>query len=60
MKLDYDEGRPLELEAIYHRPIEAARAGGVELPRVEALYRQLRFLDQRNQAEDDLRPTLGP
>jgi 2-dehydropantoate 2-reductase len=59
MKLDYDEGRPLEIEAIYHRPLEAARAGGVALPRIETLYRQLRFLDQRTQAEDDLRPTLG-
>jgi 2-dehydropantoate 2-reductase len=47
MKLDYDSGRPLELEAIYHAPLVAARAAGCEMPRVETLYEQLRFLDDR-------------
>lgn len=59
MKLDYEAGRPLELEAIYERPIAAARAAGYHMVRTEMLWRQLRLLDQRNLAEDDLRPTLG-
>jgi 2-dehydropantoate 2-reductase len=61
MKLDFDARRPLELEAIYRRPLDAARNGQhgtFDMVRTEALYRQLRFLEHRNQAEDDLRPTL--
>lgn len=59
MKLDYEAGRPLELEAIYQRPIAAARSGGYGMTRTDMLWRELRLLDQRNRAEDDLRPTLG-
>jgi 2-dehydropantoate 2-reductase len=59
MKLDYDERRPLELDAIYRIPIERANEAGAQVPRVDALWRQLRFLDQRNLAEDDLFPTMG-
>lgn len=40
--------RPLELEAIYARPLAAAKAAGGELPRIEALYRALVFIDRRN------------
>lgn len=40
--------RPLELEAIYARPLAAAKAAGFELPRIEALYRALVFIDRRN------------
>ncbi len=40
--------RPLELEAIYARPLAAAKAAGCELPRIEALYRNLCFIDRRN------------
>jgi 2-dehydropantoate 2-reductase len=40
--------RPLELEAIYARPLAAAKAAGCELPRIEALYRALGFIDRRN------------
>ncbi|MCF4994942.1 putative 2-dehydropantoate 2-reductase [Pseudomonas syringae] len=45
---DYLHKRPLELEAIYARPLAAAKAAGCELPRIEALYRSLRFIDRRN------------
>lgn len=48
MKLDYDLGRPLELEAIYGNPLRAARQRGSDLRRIDTLYRQLRFLDERN------------
>ncbi|PWE47497.1 putative 2-dehydropantoate 2-reductase [Pseudomonas prosekii] len=40
--------RPLELEAIYARPLAAAKAAGCELPRIEALHRALVFIDRRN------------
>lgn len=40
--------RALELEAIYARPLAAAKAAGCELPRIEALYRALGFIDRRN------------
>ena len=45
---DFLHKRPLELEAIYARPLAAAKAAGCELPRIEALYRGLCFIDRRN------------
>lgn len=45
---DFLQKRPLELEAIYTRPLAAAKAAGCELPRIEALYRSLSFIDRRN------------
>jgi len=45
MKLDFDRGRPLEIEALYARPLRAAREAGVACPRIEALYEDLRRLD---------------
>ena len=43
MILDFEAGRPLELDAIYARPIAAAQAAGCACPRMEMLLRQLRF-----------------
>jgi len=51
MKIDYDEQRPLEVEAMYGAPLRAAQAAGVALPHIETLYHQLKFLDQRNRRE---------
>jgi 2-dehydropantoate 2-reductase len=48
MKIDYDERRPLELEAIFGKPLHMAQQAGVELPQIQMLYRQLQFLDWRN------------
>lgn len=45
---DYRHKRALELDAIYARPLAAAKAAGCELPRIEALYRSLCFIDRRN------------
>lgn len=50
MKLDYEAHRPLELDAIFAEPLRRAQAAGAACPRIEALYRQLIFLDQRNRA----------
>ena len=48
MKIDYDEGRPLELAAIFANPLQTALSRGVNLPQIRCLYRQLQFLDARN------------
>jgi len=45
MKIDYDERRPLEVEAIFGNPLRMAEAAGVNLPQISCLYRQLKFLD---------------
>ncbi|MBD2465192.1 putative 2-dehydropantoate 2-reductase [Oscillatoria sp. FACHB-1407] len=48
MKIDYDEHRPLELEAIFGNPLRAAKQAGLFLPQIATLYQQLQFLDARN------------
>ncbi|HCH7471555.1 TPA: putative 2-dehydropantoate 2-reductase [Pseudomonas aeruginosa] len=42
---DFAHGRPLELAAIYAAPLARAAAAGYRMPRVEALYQALRFLE---------------
>ncbi len=44
MMLDHEAGRPLEIEAIYARPIAEARAAGFACVRMEMLLRELRFV----------------
>jgi 2-dehydropantoate 2-reductase len=48
MLLDYAEKRPLELGAIYAAPLAAAAKAGQSMPKVEMLYQNLCFLDERN------------
>ena len=50
MKIDYDERRPLEVEAIFGNPLRAVQRAGAASPLLEQLYRQLKFLDARNVA----------
>jgi 2-dehydropantoate 2-reductase len=50
MKIDFDDHKPMEIEAIYGNPLRAARQAGTAMPLVETLYRQLKFLDTRNLA----------
>lgn len=45
---DYSHKRVLELDAIYGRPLAAAKAAGCELPKIEALYQALAFVDRYN------------
>ncbi len=52
MKIDYDEGRPLEIEAILGNPIRTAQALNVAVPTMVMLYQQLSFLDATNQKSD--------
>ncbi|MDY6941287.1 MAG: putative 2-dehydropantoate 2-reductase [Cyanobacteriota bacterium] len=46
MKLDYEAGRPMEVEAILGNPYRAAKQVGVSVPRLEMLYEQVKFLDR--------------
>jgi 2-dehydropantoate 2-reductase len=48
MKIDYENRRPMEVEAIFGNPVRAAKSAGKELPRIEMLYQQLKFLDESN------------
>ncbi len=48
MKLDYDAGRPMEVEAIFGTPLKLAQQAGASVPHLEMLYQQLKFLDARS------------
>ncbi len=50
MKIDYDEKRPLELEAILGNPLRTARSLNIPTPAMTMLYQQLAFLNSRNQS----------
>jgi 2-dehydropantoate 2-reductase len=45
---DYQHKRALELSAIYAAPLAAAKAVGCALPKMEALYQALSFIDRHN------------
>jgi len=45
---DRVEQRPLELDAIYARPLAAALEAGCDMPRVRTLYQALAFIDRSN------------
>jgi 2-dehydropantoate 2-reductase len=44
MKLDFDHRRPLEINAIYSRPLWAAHAFGYDMPKVRMLEQQLQYI----------------
>ena len=46
-KLDYDHGRPMEIDAIFGAVVRAAARSGVDVGRIATLEAQLRFLDAR-------------
>ncbi len=45
--LDYEAGRPLEIESIWGETLRHAQAAGVAVPRLEMLFRLLRSLDEK-------------
>lgn len=47
MLLDWEAGRPLELEVILGNPIRLARAQGIEMPRLQSLYALLKMAQTR-------------
>lgn len=52
MKLDFDAGRPLEINKIYKRPIHAAEAVGFDMRLSRAITAQLGFMDAGNRASN--------
>lgn len=46
MKLDWDNGRPLEIRSIYLNPINEARLGGCPMKKVEALAQSLMAISE--------------
>jgi 2-dehydropantoate 2-reductase len=51
MQIDYEYGRPLEVEAIIGEPLRRARRAGIDTPRMELLYGIVHRLDQLKQLE---------
>ncbi len=47
MKLDFDGGRPMEVETMFGNPVRAAERVGCAVPRMGMLYQQLQFLNGR-------------
>jgi 2-dehydropantoate 2-reductase len=46
LKLDFDTGAQLEIEAMFGNPLRAARQAGHPAPLIDRLYRQLQLLDR--------------
>ncbi|ETS78351.1 hypothetical protein PFICI_10413 [Pestalotiopsis fici W106-1] len=46
MLLDWEAGRPMELEVILGNPVRIARKAGVEMPRLQSLYALLKSMQQ--------------
>jgi len=45
--IDFERGRPLELESLFLEPLRQAQTAGVPVPRLEALCRVLKMLEAR-------------
>lgn len=48
MKLDYENKRPLEIDAIIGNPLRVAQQANLNVPHISMLYQQLKFLDYYN------------
>ncbi|TVR16068.1 MAG: 2-dehydropantoate 2-reductase [Planctomycetota bacterium] len=48
MLLDRRAGRAMEIEHMFGNPLRSAMVGGTILPRIDCLYRQLRFINSRS------------
>ncbi|KAI1498979.1 ketopantoate reductase PanE/ApbA-domain-containing protein [Biscogniauxia marginata] len=51
MLLDWEAGRPMELEVILGNPVRIARGAGVEMPRLQSLYALLRSMQEVRERE---------
>lgn len=49
MRVDFEQGRPMEIESIYSRPIAEALQVGYNMRRVSMLEQQLRYLQNNKQ-----------
>ncbi|KAF7536181.1 hypothetical protein G7Z17_g13084 [Cylindrodendrum hubeiense] len=52
MLLDWEGGKPLELEVILGNPVRIARERGVEMPRLQSLYALLRSAQQMRKGRE--------
>jgi ketopantoate reductase len=50
MLLDWESGRPMEIEVILGNPVRIARARGVEMPRLQTVYALLRSMQEVREA----------
>ena len=50
--IDFENGKPLEIEAIWGEPLRRATAAGATTPRLEELYASLRALDAQNRERE--------
>ena len=48
--IDFEAGRPLEIEAIWGEPLRQAAAAGAQMPELRRLYDQLKEIDSRRAA----------
>jgi ketopantoate reductase len=51
MLLDWEAGRPMELEVILGNPVRIARERGVSLPRMQSLYALLRSAQEMRERQ---------
>ncbi len=47
MKVDFDNGRPLEVEAIVGEPLRRGQGLGAQMPVTKTIYRELAFINHR-------------
>jgi 2-dehydropantoate 2-reductase len=47
--LDFEAGKPLEIEAIWGEPLRRALTAGAQVPRLEVLYSILKSLDRQRE-----------
>ncbi len=52
MLLDWEAGRPMELEAILGNPVRIARKHGVEMPRLQSLYALLKSMQETRERRE--------
>ena len=50
--IDFMEGRPVEVEAIWGNPVRVGRSVGVEIPKMEAMYDSIKLLSSIKQQKD--------
>jgi 2-dehydropantoate 2-reductase len=49
--IDFEAGRPLEIEAIWGEPLRRARSAAAFTPRLQALYEKLKTIDSKRSGE---------
>jgi 2-dehydropantoate 2-reductase len=55
--IDFEQGRPLELESLFFEPLRRAQAAGVAVPRLEKLCAILERLERSSRRGRTIRPS---